>query len=296
MTWNEILGPVLASAKMSEVKQFIKEGRLIKNIYPDGKSVFRAFDMCPYDDTKVVILGQDPYATAGTADGLAFSSATTIPGSLQIIFKEIYRDLNIQYFHNITFEEFFPNGDLTNWTKMGFLLLNTALTVEEGKPGSHKDIGWERVTDAVFDALNKKNNQIIFLLWGNEAKEYEKLVKNPKHICLTAPHPAAELHNPDGPRFSGCRHFSIVRDILATLWHSNDLRSVNLDSCFSKEEAIKIVKEHYPIEADKLIEYIKRDLFINIPVNKENYFSKLREIEKGFSTFIIGFSTKPIIK
>ena len=163
MTWNEILGPVLASPKMAEVKQFIKEGRMIKNIYPDGKSVFRAFDMCQYDDTKCVIMGQDPYPTEGTADGLAFSSATTIPGSLQIIFKEIYRDLNIQYFHNITFEEFFPTGNLENWTKMGFLLLNTALTVEEGKPGSHKGIGWEVVTEAVFDALNKKDHQIIFL-------------------------------------------------------------------------------------------------------------------------------------
>ena len=173
MTWNEILGPVLATPKMAEVKQFIKEGRMIKNIFPPGNMVFRAFDACPYDETKVVILGQDPYPTAGTADGLAFSSATTIPGSLQIIFKEIYRDLNIQYFHNITFEEFFPTGDLTNWTKMGFLLLNTVLTVEEGKPGSHKGIGWELVTEAVFEALNKKDHQIIFLLWGNEAKEYE---------------------------------------------------------------------------------------------------------------------------
>jgi uracil-DNA glycosylase len=286
MTWNEILGPVLATPKMAEVKQFIKEGRLIKNIYPAGNQVFRAFDACPYDETKIVILGQDPYPTAGTADGLAFSSATTIPGSLQVIFKEIYRDLNIQYFHNITFEEFFPNGDLTNWTKMGFLLLNTVLTVEEGKPGSHKGIGWELVTEAVIEALNKKDHQIIFLLWGNEAKEYEKFVTNPKHICLTAPHPAAELHNPDGPRFSGCRHFSIVRDIIAMLYSSNTLRAVNLDSCFSKEEAIRIVKEHYPIEADKLIEYIKKDLFINIPVNKEEYYVSLREIEKGFSTFM----------
>jgi uracil-DNA glycosylase len=286
MTWNEILGPVLASPKMADVKQFIKEGRLIKNIYPDGKSVFRAFDMCQYDDTKVVILGQDPYPTEGTADGLAFSSATTIPGSLQIIFKEIYRDLNIQYFHNITFEEFFPTGNLENWTKMGFLLLNTALTVEEGKPGSHKDIGWEVVTEAVFDALNKKDHQIIFLLWGNEAKEYEKLVKNPKHICLTAPHPAAELHNPDGPRFSGCRHFSIVRDILATLYPGDAFRSINLDSCFSKEQAKKIIKEHYPIDSQKLCEYIDKDLFINVPVNKEEYFSALRNIEFGFSTKI----------
>jgi len=287
MTWNEILAPVLATPKMTEVKQYIKEGRLIKNIYPSGKDVFRAFDMCQYDNTRVVIVGQDPYSGEGQADGLAFSSRNGIPKSLEVIFKEIYQDLNIQYFQDKTFEEFFPTGDLTNWTKMGFLLLNTVLTVEEGKPGSHKGIGWEVVTNAVFEALNKKDHQIIFLLWGNEAKEYEKLVTNPKHICLTAPHPAAQLHNPDGPRFTGCRHFSIVRDILAALWHSDSNRSVNLDVCFDREQAKKIIKEHYPIEAQKLYEYIDKDLFVNIPLNKDEYFKSLRNIELGFSTKII---------
>jgi len=285
MTWNEILGPVLATPKMAELKQFIRDGRAIKNIYPDGKDVFRAFDLCTYENTKVVILGQDPYSIPGTADGLAFSSrGKEIPKSLEVIFKEAYNDLNIQYFHNITFEEFFPNPDLSNWATMGFLLLNTVLTVEEGKPGSHKGKGWEEVTKAVFEALNKKNHQVIFLLWGAEAKEYEKLIVNPMHVTLTAPHPAAELHNPSGDKFTGCRHFSIVRDILAMLYGHAVQKTVELDSCFDKEKAKLIVREHYPKEADKICQYIDKDLIINIPVNKEAYFGYLRQIESGLST------------
>lgn len=286
MTWNEILGPVLATSKMAELKAFIQDARKIKNVYPAGKDVFRAFDLCPYDNTRVVILGQDPYATPDTADGLAFSSRGKVrPPSLEIIMKEIYNDLNIQYFHDRTFDEFFPIPDLTNWTRLGILLLNTTLTVEEGKPGSHKGIGWEIIINAVFDALNKKEHQVLFLLWGNEAKEYESKITNSKHLALLAPHPAAELHNPTEPKkFSGCRHFSVVRDILPSLHTPNVYRTANLDSCFDKEKAKTIVKEHYPIESQKLCDYIDKDLIIHIPVNKDAYWKELRNIEASFST------------
>lgn len=284
MNWNEVLGPVLATPEMVELKAFIKTERMNKKIHPDGKSIFRAFDLCPYDNTKVVILGQDPYAS-DHADGLAFSSRLSErPKSLEVIFKEIYQDLNIQYFHNITFDEFFPTNDLTNWTKEGFLLLNTILTVEDGKPGSHKGKGWEAVIDAVFKALNEKKHQVVFLLWGKEAQAYKDKITNPMHIYLEAPHPAAELRNPEGSKFTGCRHFSIVRDILPSLHSPEVFRTIELDSCFDKEKAKKIIKEHYPIEADRLIQYLEKDLIINLPVNKENYWKELKRIEGSFST------------
>lgn len=287
MTWSEILGPVLASAKLSDLKAFIKEERRTKNIYPAGNEVFRAFDLCSYDNTRIVMLGQDPYPWPGVADGLAFSSRKKEwPKSLEVIFKEIYQDLNIQYFHDLTIEEFFPTSDLTNWTKLGILLLNVVLTVEENKSTSHKGKGWELVTEEVFNALQKKDQQVIYLLWGKDAQQYEPLVKNQKHLVLTAPHPAAELHNPDGPKFTGCRHFSIVRDILPTLYKKDVFSVVNLDYCFDKVKAKRIINECYPIEAQKLCEYIDKDFAINIPVNRELYYQELRNIERGFSTKI----------
>jgi len=285
MNWNEILSPVLATTKLTELKKYLQSERKSKNIYPEGKDVFRAFDLCPYDDTKIVILGQDPYPWPGVADGLAFSSRKKEwPKSLAVIFKEIYTDLNIQYFHNCTIEEFFPTSDLSNWTHMGILLLNPVLTVEENKTGSHKGMGWEMVTEVVFSALAKKDNQVLYLLWGRDAQSYKQYITNPRHMSLEAPHPAAELYGDNPATFSGCRHFSIVRDILPTLYSKEIFRTVDLDSCFDKDKAKKIVREGYPIEADKICRYIDQDLMIHVPVNQESYHKELRKIEKSFST------------
>jgi uracil-DNA glycosylase len=219
------------------------------------------------------------------ADGLAFSSKQTVkPKSLEVIFKEIYMDLNIQYFHNVTFEEFFPTGDLSGWCKEGILLLNTVLTVEENKPGSHKGKGWEIVIDAVLEALNKKGHQVLFLLWGKDAIAYKDKITNPKHLCLEAPHPAAELHNPDGPKFTGCRHFSLIRDIIPTIHKANLYRTADLDSCFDKEKAKQIVKQHFPIESEKICKYIDNELIVHIPINRDIYWSELRRFETALST------------
>lgn len=284
MTWNEVLRPVLSTPKMAELKAFIKTERQNKTIWPEGNVVFRAFDLCPFDNTKVVILGQDPYASSH-ADGLAFSSKQAdTPKALEVIFKEIYNDLNIQYFHNVTYDEFFPTNDLSGWCKEGILLLNTVLTVEEGKPGSHKDKGWEIVIDAVIKALDEKTHQVLFLLWGKDALAYKDKIKNPMHVFLEAPHPAAELHNPEGPKFTGCRHFSLIRDILPMIKKSNIYRAAELDSCFDKDKAKKIVKEQFPLEAEKICKYIDDDLIIHVPVNRTGYFEELRRIEKSFST------------
>jgi uracil-DNA glycosylase len=286
MTWKEVLAPALSSPKMQEAKKFLKKERETKNIYPDGKSVFRAFDLCTYDNTKVVILGQDPYHTPGTADGLAFSTKQSkTPKSLEIIFKEIYKDLNIQYFHNETFEEFFPTNNLENWANNGFLLLNTSFTVEEGKPNSHANIGWDEVIKQVFKGLNKKDHQVVFLLWGNEAKKYKGLIDpKSKHIFFEANHPASEIYNPGKGGFYGCRHFSIIRDILPTIDGRNIFQSANLDSCFDSEKAKKLVRENYPKNADSICDYIDKQLIIHVPFNKEIYWDEIRKFEKMIST------------
>lgn len=288
MTWKDVLAPAMQSAKMQEIKTFLQTERLTKNIYPAGTDVWRAFDLCPLDITKVVILGQDPYCTPDTADGLAFSTRQDkLPPSLEVIFKEIYKDMNIQYYHNQSFEDYFPTGNLESWARNGFLLINTILTVEDGKPLSHKDLGWNDIITKVFDGLNQKEEQVIFLLWGNEAKKYEDLIDpKSKHVVFKASHPASELHEGGKGGFYGCRHFSIVRDVIATMDGKNSLRSVNLDSCFDKEKAKEIVKKYYPIESDKICKYIDEDLIIHCPVNKETYWNEIRKFENFISTKI----------
>ena len=281
-TWKEILNPVLTSPDMVEFKEWLKTERLTKQIYPEGKDTLRAFDLCPYRNTKVVIFGQDPYHSPGTADGLAFSSRQMkIPPSLLNIFKEIYMDLNIQYFHNLTMEEFFPIPDLTNWAQNGFLLLNTILTVEEGKPLSHQGKGWEKVLKAALDALNEHEHTIIFLLWGKFAQELESLISD-KHIVFKAAHPAAEGYK-TGAGFFGCRHFSIIRDILPTI-HSENQPGINLDSCFNKEKAAELIRKEYPVEAESIIRYVQKEMIIHVPVNESEYNKELHNFEKNLST------------
>lgn len=287
MNWKQILLPAMNSEKMQSFKTWLKSQRETSTIYPTSKDIFRAFDLCPYGDTRVVIFGQDPYHSEGTADGLAFSTRqATIPPSLKVIFREIYRDLNIQHFHNITLEEFFPTGNLENWARNGFLLLNTVLTVEKGTAGSHQGKGWEILIEAVLKALNEHPNQLIFCLWGKNAKELQGRI-SARHMILTAAHPAAELYNPGQNKgFYWSRHFSIIRDILPMIGDKNINPSVNLIDFFDKERAKKLVKEHYPIDAEKLVQFIDEDLLIHIPLSKERYYNRLKEFELSLSTKI----------
>ena len=286
MNWKQIISPVLNSDDMQTFKTWLKNERETKQIYPDAKDTFRAFDLCPYESTRVVIFGQDPYHSAGTADGLAFSTRQdVIPPSLKVIFREIYRDLNIQYFHNVTLEEFFPTGNLQKWAEMGFLLLNTILTVEKGVAGSHKEKGWENLTEAVIKALNDHPNRLVFLLWGNHAKMLKEKINN-RHMIFEAAHPAAELYK-EGKTEAGFywnRHFSIVRDILPTMENKDINPHVLLDDAFDKEKAIAIIKEHYPLDAEKLTKYVNEEMIIHAPVNKERYYAKLKKFELSLST------------
>jgi len=285
MTWKEALAPAMEHPKIVELKKYIKNERDkgIK-IYPEGKDIFRAFNLTAFDDVQVVVLGQDPYHSPGIADGLCFSSrGSKTPPSLRVIFKEIYRDLNIQYFHEQAYETFFPNNSLENWARQGFLLLNTVLTVQEGNPGSHKDMGWEIVIDAVFKALNKREAPAIFLLWGRYAEGYRDLIAD-HHIVLTAPHPAAELNGQKESIFSGCGHFSAARDILPTLRGMNLFKTANLDHCFDKEKAKAVITDNYPMIAKDVCDYIDKEMIIHVPVDRKAYWEYIRNFEKSLST------------
>jgi uracil-DNA glycosylase len=168
-------------------------------LFPPEELIFRAFDLCSFEKLKVVILGQDPYPTLGNANGLSFSVADSVkalPKSLKNIFLEVQEDLNI---------DFPKNGSLERWAQQGILLLNTILTVQEGKPNSHKDIGWEKFTDAIIHKISTEKSQLVFLLWGTKAIAKKEMINCKKHLVLTAPHPS-QLSAYRG--FFGCKHFS----------------------------------------------------------------------------------------
>lgn len=154
-----------------------------KTIYPPKQQIFRALNLCNFDDVKVVILGQDPYHGPNQANGLSFSveAGTKLPPSLRNIFNELVEDIKCEY----------PSsGDLSKWGKQGVLLLNTTLTVKEGQPMSHVGIGWETFTDAVLRYLNEKSTPIVFILWGKHAQSKKKLIDQNKHFVIESAHPS----------------------------------------------------------------------------------------------------------
>lgn len=197
-SWKEILEEEFEKQYFLGLSAFVREGYVINKIYPPLKDVFRAFDLCHFDKVKVVILGQDPYHGDRQANGLAFAvnEDITIPPSLQNIFKEIESDLAI-----ITEK----NGDLSRLAKQGVLLLNVTLTVRAQTPGSHQKKGWENFTDAVIKALSEKREHIVFMLWGNYAKNKGAIIDRSKHLVLEAAHPSP-FSAYSG--FFGCKHFS----------------------------------------------------------------------------------------
>jgi uracil-DNA glycosylase len=169
------------------------------SIFPKKNEIFAAFNACPFDKVKVVILGQDPYPTKSHAHGLSFSvqdDITPLPKSLQNIFKEIQSDLGIPSPEN---------GNLTRWANQGVLLLNATLTVQEGKPESHANRGWEIFTDVVISKLNQQQNHLVYLLWGTKAQNKAQQVDDSRNLILHSPHPSP-LSVYRG--FFGCKHFS----------------------------------------------------------------------------------------
>ena len=201
-SWRGALAPVLATAEARRLGGFLRaEEAAGKRIYPPRGTRLAALALTPLTAVKVVILGQDPYHGAGQAHGLSFSVAkgVRIPPSLANIYKELREDCGIAPA---------THGDLSDWARQGVLLLNTALTVEHGQAGSHRQIGWQAITAAVLAAVAAKPEPCVFMLWGNHARQVAEQVPGLKaspHLLLTAPHPSPfSAHT----GFLGCRHFS----------------------------------------------------------------------------------------
>ncbi|MGI6685979.1 MAG: uracil-DNA glycosylase [Bacillota bacterium] len=202
--WDELLKDEFQKEYYLKLRQFLKKEYSSKIIYPDMYHIFEALKLTAYKDVKVVIFGQDPYHGENQAHGLAFSvqKGVSIPPSLVNIYKELVNDLGC-YMPN--------NGYLVPWAKQGVLLLNTSLTVVANAANSHRNKGWEKFTDAVIKLLNQKDAPVVFLLWGNNAKEKAKYLTNPKHLILKSAHPSP-LSATRG--FFGCKHFSQANKFL----------------------------------------------------------------------------------
>ena len=205
-SWREALAQEFDKPYFAELAARLHaEKQAGKVIYPPGSRIFRAFDLCPLDEVKVVILGQDPYHGAGQAMGLSFSVPDGVPAppSLKNIFKEIESDLGIKMSGR-------PN--LEPWARQGVLLLNAVLTVRSGEPTSHGALGWQTFTDAVIRTISDRRDGVVFLLWGNYARGKAPLVDTSRHTVLEAAHPSPLARG----AFFGCRHFSKTNAILAS--------------------------------------------------------------------------------
>ncbi len=206
-SWKSVLQKSFEAPYFEQLRQFVKQEYLSfpNEIFPKGKFIFRAFDACPFDKLKVVILGQDPYPTPGHAHGLCFSCdahVRPLPKSLANIFKEYEDDLG---------KPAPANGDLNYWAEQGILLLNSILTVRKGAPLSHANQGWEKFTDEVIQQINDQKESVIFVLWGSPAQAKAARVDRNKHIVLIAPHPSP-LSAYRG--FFGSKPFSTINRIL----------------------------------------------------------------------------------
>lgn len=211
--WHNILLTEFSKPYFSKLKEKLSYEYDNYTVYPKMENIFNALNLLSYQDVKVVIIGQDPYHGENQAMGLSFSvpSEQKIPPSLVNIFKEINSDLNIKCKQN---------GDLTRWAKQGVLLLNAVLTVRAGMANSHRNIGWQNLTNKIIELLNNKQTPVVFMLWGNNAKAFSSLITNPKHKILYAAHPSP-LSAYNG--FIGCKHFSKTNQFLIL----NNLQPIN---------------------------------------------------------------------
>ena len=204
--WDLILADEFQKPYYKALRQFLKQEYTSRTIYPDMHDIFNALKYTSFKDTKVVIIGQDPYHGIGQAHGLCFSVKKGVipPPSLKNIFKELESDIG---------KPTPTHGELTDWARQGVLLLNAVLTVREGQPTSHAKMGWETFTDRVIAELNKKETPVVFLLWGAYAQKKAEIITNPIHKKLMSVHPSP-LSASRG--FFGCRHFSKTNALLET--------------------------------------------------------------------------------
>lgn len=204
--WDIFINNEITNGSLKSVIPQVEQLRMTKTVYPHKDDVFKAFQLCPFDATKCVIIGQDPYH-GGQAHGLSFSVAagSCVPPSLRNIFKELHDDLGITQ----------PNGkgDLTEWAEQGVLLLNATLTVEAGTPNSHAHMGWDQFTDLVIREIDTKLDSVVFILWGKFAESKAVLIKNHNNKILSAAHPSPFAAYRG---FFGCKHFSQANAFLAS--------------------------------------------------------------------------------
>ncbi|GHV34840.1 uracil-DNA glycosylase 2 [Bacteroidia bacterium] len=205
-SWLNLLEGEFSKQYMYDLKSFLLLEQKQHLTFPPNKLIFNAFSLTPFEEVKVVILGQDPYHEVNQAHGLAFSvpESVFLPPSLQNIYKEIENDLGIT--------KNYHNGNLSNWAKQGVFLLNTCLTVREHIANSHSGKGWENFTDCVIKTLSDNKEGIVFILWGSNARNKKSLINNNKHLILEAVHPSPLSANRGG--FFGCKHFSKCNDYL----------------------------------------------------------------------------------
>lgn len=203
-SWKKMLGEEFEKPYFAQLTEFVRNEYSSGTVYPPAKLIFNAFDHCPFDKVKVVIIGQDPYHGVGQANGLCFSvnKGIAMPPSLVNIFKEIAAD---------TGKPMPTDGDLTRWSDQGVLLLNATLTVRAGNAGSHQRRGWEEFTDAAIRILAEKRENLVFILWGSYAQRKGAFIDRNKHLVLTSPHPSP-LSAYAG--FFGNHHFTLTNDFL----------------------------------------------------------------------------------
>lgn len=203
-SWKKVLWDEFQQPYFAELKQFLVEEKQKYTVYPPGPLIFNAFNKTPFDKVKVVIIGQDPYHEPGQAHGLCFSVQDGVPHpkSLINIFKELHDDVGFVVPRS---------GNLEKWTEQGVFLLNATLTVRAHEAGSHQNHGWERFTDAAISKLSELREGLVFLLWGNYAKQKEAIIDTSKHHILSTVHPSPlSAHR----GFLGCKHFSKANAIL----------------------------------------------------------------------------------
>lgn len=203
-SWREVLQAEFDKPYFELLTDFVRHAYRTTQCFPPAGQIFRAFDLCPFDKVRVVIIGQDPYHDVNQAHGLCFSVQDGVPAppSLVNIYKELHRDLG---------KPIPSSGNLTHWAEQGVLLLNATLTVEAHKAGSHQGKGWEELTDAAIQVLNQKREKIVFMLWGSYAQRKGKFIDRRKHLVLEAVHPSP-LSAYRG--FIGCGHFSQANNYL----------------------------------------------------------------------------------
>lgn len=209
-SWEEQLSNEFAKPYFALLTDFVRQAYKTKMIYPAGSNIFRAFDLCPFDQVKVVILGQDPYHGEGQAEGLCFSvpRGKKLPPSLVNIFKEQARDLG---------KPFPVHGNLDHWAAQGVLLLNATLTVEARKPGSHQNKGWELFTDAVVKRISDSKEHVVFMLWGAYAQKKGMVIDTTRHLVLSSSHPSPfSVYR----GFLGCGHFGQANTYMQSYGHT----------------------------------------------------------------------------